>query len=1155
MRLNRLDLIYYGIFTDIPIDFGEVVAGEPDLHIIYGPNEAGKSTAFSAWLDLLFKIETRSRYNFRHEKTMQVGADLLLSTGRKTLKRIKTNQNSLLDESGRPVLDTVLQAELMGLSRESYATAFSLDERVLQDGGREIINSKGDLGKLLYGATAGLSDLSKKLKGIRDKSEEIFKKGGNRHKIADFKNKLAELKTQKDAIDTLATTYDRLVLERDQKEGTYIAALTDLGAAKKRLKEVTHFLAAHPHLNALHHYRAQLAAHLDFPEPPAKWFDEITTLQSDETKFTALFDDAQIDVESARQLLDTTEVNETALKAEARLKELDFMKARHLLATKDIPTVTEQANATGAEIATILNRLEQTNHPEPSLLIVGPTLQNHIRKLIEAKIAIEGAEKSAKDEEAKAQTLYDTATARLAEAGGQSMSDTQIAVFSLGVGEIQLSDHEARLRLATQTKSEKEELLDQQLSQLKPWNGKVEDLARMAVPPTAELQRWKTSLAAATTLYNNTESELGRLDNEHKARLAIYNSLKTRSGVAAGQEASIVRAAREKAWARHRQNFVAETADAFEEALRHDDFVTTERHINATEIAGADQAKLEVDKAQQAANQGKEPLNKATIGLDTIKSEIASAIQIKTPGLPADLTLIEWEEWLARRATAVETWQSVLNAQREIDTARIDGAEAHRKLLATFEDAGLPQDPTTKLSDMLRLAQAMINTGGQIKALRQAASDSERSLHGRTEQYANAKAAREAWEDRWKSACQSCWLGGTAAVPSTEAVSDILKEIPTLGAAVAKKVEYLRRIEAMRQDQLDFETQVASLAAELGVLHNPDKPLDTAYAIDQLVQAAKTARDDRAKKRDDLHAAQSKLARNEDELKTIDATKRAMTEFFGVASLVEVAAALNQAKERTKLKENVVTAEREILTATGFGTIEEAEAALTGKDRSELGLEQQELEAGTDQKNNALLEIFAAKTDAQKKIDEVGGDDAVAKIEVNRRALQMEIEYSAVEYLKLRIGALAAEQGLRLYREEHRSSMMKNAADAFKIVSRGQYIGLSTQPEKDAEILIVKGADGSTKFADDLSTGTRLQLYLALRVAGYQEFAANRPPLPFIADDIMESFDDFRAEEAFRLFAKMADLGQVIYLTHHQHLIPIARQVCPTIRVHNLTTA
>ncbi|EDP60980.1 prophage LambdaMc01, DNA methyltransferase [alpha proteobacterium BAL199] len=54
---------------------------------------------------------------------------------------------------------------------------------------------------------------------------------------------------------------------------------------------------------------------------------------------------------------------------------------------------------------------------------------------------------------------------------------------------------------------------------------------------------------------------------------------------------------------------------------------------------------------------------------------------------------------------------------------------------------------------------------------------------------------------------------------------------------------------------------------------------------------------------------------------------------------------------------------------------------------------------------------------------------------------------------------------------------------------------------------------------------------------------------------LLVTFDDFRAEEAFRLFAEMAETGQVIYLTHHRHLCEVAQRVCPTLRLHELPTA
>ena len=69
-------------------------------------------------------------------------------------------------------------------------------------------------------------------------------------------------------------------------------------------------------------------------------------------------------------------------------------------------------------------------------------------------------------------------------------------------------------------------------------------------------------------------------------------------------------------------------------------------------------------------------------------------------------------------------------------------------------------------------------------------------------------------------------------------------------------------------------------------------------------------------------------------------------------------------------------------------------------------------------------------------------------------------------------------------------------------------------------------------------------------VAGYHEFVGARTSVPFVPDDIIETFDDFRAEEAYLLFGEMAGVRQVIYLTRHQPLFEVARKACPSAQVH-----
>ncbi|MBY0430185.1 MAG: AAA family ATPase, partial [Rhodospirillales bacterium] len=79
MRFEFLHLERFGHFDGLHLDLsGREIA----LHVIFGPNEAGKSTALSAICDLLFGIHERTSYNFRHEYgRLWIGATLSNSAG------------------------------------------------------------------------------------------------------------------------------------------------------------------------------------------------------------------------------------------------------------------------------------------------------------------------------------------------------------------------------------------------------------------------------------------------------------------------------------------------------------------------------------------------------------------------------------------------------------------------------------------------------------------------------------------------------------------------------------------------------------------------------------------------------------------------------------------------------------------------------------------------------------------------------------------------------------------------------------------------------------------------------------------------------------------------------------------------------------------
>ena len=215
MRFRKLGLRRYGKFTDAVIDFGERPVGAPDLHIVYGPNEAGKSTALSACMDLFYGIHHQSRFNFLHPyPTMRIEADLEILGTVRSFSRLKLPHNSLLDDAGNPAAEAVLLGELGGLDRNAYQTMFCLDDATLEAGGESILASKGDLGHLLFSATAGLADLSERLGAARAEAEGFFRSGKRSGVLVDLKKELAALKEERDRIDTLASEYSLLVSER-----------------------------------------------------------------------------------------------------------------------------------------------------------------------------------------------------------------------------------------------------------------------------------------------------------------------------------------------------------------------------------------------------------------------------------------------------------------------------------------------------------------------------------------------------------------------------------------------------------------------------------------------------------------------------------------------------------------------------------------------------------------------------------------------------------------------------------------------------------------------------------------------------------------------------------------------------------------------------
>ena len=1160
MRLRKLDLTRYGKFTDYSLDFGEAVAGTPDLHIVYGLNEAGKSTAFAAYLDFLFGIEERSRFNFLHQySAMQIGACLEFDGHDRKLVRIKQRANSLLDEHGQPVNEAVLGMPLAGLGRDAYRTMFSLDERSLEDGGNAIIQSKGDLGELLFSASAGLAGLSQTLAATTEEANLIHKKRGRNTQLAELKQTLVNLKAQRDEIDTFASTHSNLIATHKQAQSSYDEAMGDLGNSRTRHGELARMMRALP--LAAEHARltSQLAVFADLPRPPTDWVSELPQLTKDQTRIQTQIDGVEKELARLQAEIDPIEVDEQLEPVADRILGLEDGRARFRTAENDLPRRRVALAEQEAVLSIALASLEQGGNKTPAALLLPASLIGALRDLIETRSGIDATLQTATRELAKAKQLVDRAaeeTAKFATTCGMIDRAATAAIESV-VTRLQSSDHQVRLRVSERDRGQLARNYENLLSNLHPWSGDGTALQAIPAPEARQIESWRNEALLIEKRRRDHKDRLRDLITQQRDAQARIEAIQASAGSINDAQAQQSRAARTTAWYEHLEHLDVTTAKDFEQKMRTDDDLNDARLARSRDVAELRQLTHTLSVHAAAIVREEELL--ADAGAERL--QLAARIRTATPlaiELPVNGAVEDWlsllERWSNTRKQTLVAWNALQQVDDDIARARAEFGNEVAALVEAMSVAGVEGAETLSAEALMQAAGALLSQAVSLRAERATAAtnllERQKELVERQQDFANADKAAKIWDSHWKDALTKTWFGANA--PTVAQVREILKALADLPATLRELDQMAQRIATMEKDQDAFRAEVRDILKKLGEISDPAQCHAEAEALAKRYDASQRAHQIHSIKMDE-HARLLETRRGlEQELAVHEARKSEITTFFGVETLSDVSNRLEQVAEKYRLERRITELGDQVVGELRLTTFDEAEALLTEVDVSQIETEAAELSARIDNLEERTKLLFADLTRAKDKVEQVGGDGAVARIELQRRTVLLEIEDLAQRYLRLSTGALAAENALHLYRDRHRSSMMKRASEAFRQITRGEYSGLAAKPEKDKEILIGVPRQGGSKMSDAMSTGTQFQLYLALRLAGYQEFAQVRPSVPFIADDIMETFDEPRSEEVFRLLSGMANIGQVIYLTHHRHLCEIAQKVVPTVRIHEL---
>jgi len=638
MRISRLDLTRYGCFTGQSIRFQGKQAGRPDLHVIYGRNEAGKSTLLNAYMDLLFGIGGQSPFSFLHPyNTMRIGSLLEFADGEQEFIRIKKPQGSLLDHAERPIGDGVIQRELGGLDRERYRTMFSLDDAYLQEGGQNILASKGDLGVLLFSASAGLADLGQRLNEVKASTEAFYKFRSKNGALRDLKTQLEEIRAQRAGLDTQASVYAELTKNRDRLKKECESALEEDGRIAARIAEIDRLLLALPEAGELKRLQDQISALQSLPKVPASWIADLDRLKQEEAVLAA--DESRIEKAMARVNDEIQElaVDEVALRVQAEMGRFKELRSRSVGTALDLPAKREERIARKGTIDGILARLERVGEEDPQRLVLGVSQSGALRRLIESWSGVARKQETATGEREKAEKalMAIEVTVLRSDEAPEATTSSESAMVSLSdlLREASTIDYVRKASLAEHALSTARSKLNQQLKSLSPWSGSIEELVAMNCPSIEQVQKRKVLLSGAAEEANLRKGEYDRLEQQRGDFELQLGAISATTGILSDQEIRIIRDERDAAWSQHRNDLEAESAQVFEAALqRHDDAIDSRiAHLSDVERHRQLQEQISYFAASQDAARQKR--DAAVEDYEQMRRRIAENIANVSPSL------------------------------------------------------------------------------------------------------------------------------------------------------------------------------------------------------------------------------------------------------------------------------------------------------------------------------------------------------------------------------------------------------------------------------------------------------------------------------------------------------------------------------------------
>ena len=1161
MRLGRLDLIRYGHFTDRSFN---LPADKSDVHIIFGPNEAGKSTALAAIEDLLFGIPMHSPCNFLHDyASMRIGAVLENGSASLEVLRRKGNKDTLLGPDGSPVPggESVLMPYLAGADRSFFERMFNLDHVRLEDGGREILEARDDVGQMLFSAGTGIGGLRELLGELASEADVLWSARRARHRkfyIAD--EKLTEAQKALREQTLTANNWRDLNRSYEEAEEAYSEVdnnIKDLTAKRNCLSRIRRVSRDVRRKQELDGQLAELGDAIALPEDAAQVVEEAERKDREAaTRIATLREQLKRAEDSLKEL----SFDETLIQRAEDIRQLHERRIEIRGEKADLPKREAELNAAEQELSADARELAWTETDADALTkrIPARTKAGVVRELLNQKGEREAEVTNETRSLKEVRETHDYLKKRLDEAGDPAdVSSLVIVVKTVR----EQGDLTGRVRNAEKVLKDAQERVKRRLEALKPSVTEEQALIDVAVPARAQVQAYRDREEDWKRRLRETKQEILSVQQERAAAVAALERAVRDEQVVTPEALDEARRRRNALWALVKikhvdgepiseaqakgfEDELTDLASAFEPAMADADEFADRRFDHAEAVGRIAEINRKIGELETRLEQAQGSETKLVEEGEQLKAEWSSMWD----AAPFDPLVAEaMLEWLDAREEVLEAIDGRAEVEITLDTSRGEEHTAREQVLGELaaqgiDIAAMENDGLNVIIEQAAEEQRQQESAAARKVeLTENVQAAAKEMARRERELQQANEALDGWRERWAAALGEV---GLAKDTAPEAVSSQIDTIDQM-RETAGRIRSLRhdRIDKINRDVTDFEQVVEKLAKELAKDLAEQPAEDAVLELEKRLADAERIQGLREKTTEEIEELTTQISGLEDERRELAASISHLKKAAGV----ETKEALKDAIERSDRQRSLTEEHQKVigkLQQDGDGkSVMELEDECKDALIDEVAAEEISIQAELEDLQTQRTAVAEERSRAREAFQAIGGDDAAAKAAANKEEALAEMREVAERYVRVQTSAILLRWAIERYRREKQAPLLKRAGELFKVITEGSFASLQVAFD-DQDIAYLTGVrpGGSIVPVSGMSSGTADQLYLALRVAAIEDYLDRADALPFVADDLFINFDDDRAAAGFRLLGELSQKTQVLFFTHHQHLVEIARK-------------